>query len=323
MMTDTENFILDALNRLARDDFSSHEAFLHTVEKEKKIDETKTISYWHCIKLDGNGRDRTKDFIKNIINDIVDYVIPRSRIAEAHEKDRKNSTSRNTLKLQQDAKEAFVNSVNSGELGELILFVLAERFLKLPQAICKMNLKTNSNMHFHGADGVYLGTTENNTLALYWGEAKIYQDFVCAVESCFDSLNTTLNTNGGICSTNSRDFILLKQFMDFNNRDLEEALKKYLDRDDPNFNNVEIRAVAFVGFEKNTYYPQSPNKESILDVENRIRQEIPKLNKIIQEKLKKKGLDSFVIHFFCIPFKSVKELRTEFHNCLGICPDKG
>ncbi len=153
-MTDNEDFLLSALRTLARGDFDSYEAFLHTVEKEKKIDETETISYWHCIELDGNGRDRTKDFVKNIITDIIDYVIPRSRIAEAYEKYRKNSTSRDIMKLRQEALETFVDSENSGELGELILFVLAEKFLKLPQVICKMNLKTNHNMYFNGADGV-------------------------------------------------------------------------------------------------------------------------------------------------------------------------
>lgn len=322
-MSDNEDFLLSTLNKLARDDFNSYEAFLHTVEKEKKIDETKTISYWHCIELDGNGRDRTKDFVKNIITDIVDYVIPRSRIAEAFEKDRKKSTSRNMMKLRQEAQETFVDSVKSGELGELILFVLAERLLKLPQVICKMNLKTNSNMHFNGADGVYLGTTDSNSLALYWGESKVYQDYTCAVEDCLKSLDTLLNANGGILSADNRDFILLTQFIDVNDKAIEDVLKQYLDRDNPNFNKVEIRAVAFVGFEENTYYPQVSNKESITDVENRIQQEIPKLNKVIQNKLKTKGLDTFVIHFFCIPFKSVNELRIEFHRCLGIFPDKG
>ena len=316
-MSENEDFLLSTLNRLARGDFNSYEAFLHTVEKEKKIDETETISYWHCIELDGNGRDRTKDFVKNIITDIIDYVIPRSRIAEAYEKYRKDSTSRNIMKLRQEAQETFVDSVNSGELGELILFVLAEKFLKLPQVICKMNLKTSSNMHFHGADGVYLGLTDNNNLALHWGESKIYQSFSDAVERCLDSLNILLNANGGILSADNRDFILLKQFIDLNDKKIEDVLKQYLDRDNPNFNKVEIRAIAFVGFEQDNYYPQAPNKET------RILQEIPKLNKTIQDKLKMKKLDSFVIHFFCIPFKSVKVLREEFHKCLGIFPDKG
>ena len=322
-MSENEDFLLSTLNRLARGDFNSYEAFLHTVEKEKKIDETETISYWHCIELDGNGRDRTKDFVKNIITDIIDYVIPRSRIAEAYEKYRKDSTSRNIMKLRQEAQETFVNSVNSGELGELILFVLAEKFLKLPQVICKMNLKTNHNMYFNGADGVYLGLTESNNLALHWGESKLYKDFSDAVESCLDSLNILLNANGGILSADNRDFILLKQFIDLNDKKMEDVLKEYLDRDSPKFNKVEIRAIAFVGFERDNYYPQAPNKETISDVENRILQEIPKLNKTIQDKLKMKKLDSFVIHFFCIPFKSVKVLREEFHKCLGIFPDKG
>ena len=313
-MSENEDFLLSTLNRLARGDFNSYEAFLHTVEKEKKIDETETISYWHCIELDGNGRDRTKDFVDCVVCDIIDYVIPRSRIVEAKNRDDQNSTTRNMVKLRQEAQETFVDSVKSGELGELILFVLAEKFLKLPQVICKMNLKTNNNMHFNGADGVYLGLTESNNLALHFSDA---------VESCLDSLNILLNANGGILSADNRDFILLKQFIDLNDKKMEDVFKEYLDRDSPKFNKVEIRAIAFVGFERDNCYPQSPNQQTISDVENKIRQEIPKLNKVIQTKLKIKGLDTFVIHFFCIPFRSVNELKTEFHKCLGIFPDKG
>lgn len=63
-----------------------------------------------------------------VIYDIIEYVIPRSRIVEAKNRDNQNSTTRNIMKLRQEAQETFVDSVKSGELGELVLFVLAERF---------------------------------------------------------------------------------------------------------------------------------------------------------------------------------------------------
>ena len=36
--------------------------------------------------------------------------------------------------------------------------------------------KTDPRMHYHGADGVYAGVTDDGMLKLYWGESKIYKD---------------------------------------------------------------------------------------------------------------------------------------------------
>ncbi|WP_223252149.1 Hachiman antiphage defense system protein HamA [Paracoccus mutanolyticus] len=46
----------------------------------------------------------------------------------------------------------FTDLKSSGEGGELLLYLLTERFLGLPQILCKMSLKTSA--HYHGADGV-------------------------------------------------------------------------------------------------------------------------------------------------------------------------
>ena len=54
----------------------------------------------------------------------------------------------------------------------MLLFMLAERFLKLPQILCKMALKTDSRLHYHGADGVYAGVTQEGVLKLYWGSRR-------------------------------------------------------------------------------------------------------------------------------------------------------
>ena len=316
--TTEENFFEEALKKISRGDISDYDAFLHTIEKKAKVDDTNLLSYWHCITLDGNGRDRTKDFVEHLFCDITDYVIPRSRINEAFKRDAEKSTTRYTAKLANEARTTFVDIAKSGELGELILFILAEKLLKLPQVICKMNLKTSRNMHFHGADGVYLGTTDSGGLALYWGESKIHRNLSNAVKECFESLSGLLTSQGGILSADNRDFILLKQFIDVDDKNLETALIGYLDRDNPNFNKLEIRAVAFVGFQNAHCYPQTPKTKTIQDVENTLLTKIPRFKKIIKTATIKNSLETFTIHFFCIPFKSVNDLRNEFHKCLGL-----
>lgn len=48
-----------------------------------------------------------------------------------------------------------------------------------------MNFKTSGKMHFHGADGIHIGLTEDNSkLALYYSEVKVYKDVDTAIKKC-------------------------------------------------------------------------------------------------------------------------------------------
>ena len=43
----------------------------------------------------------------------------------------------------------------------MLLYMLVQAFLGLPQLLCKMPLKTSSEMHYHGADGIHIGYDRN------------------------------------------------------------------------------------------------------------------------------------------------------------------
>ncbi len=121
-------------------------------------------------------------------NAAVDYAIPRSKLAAAKARDNKFNSTEAVAELVEQAKRSFTDLAKSGEGGEMLLFLLAERFLKLPQVLCKMDLKTDTRMHYHGADGVYAGVTTDGILKLYWGESKIYGDARAAIRDCLNSL---------------------------------------------------------------------------------------------------------------------------------------
>lgn len=126
-----------------------------------------------------------------MLHEIVNYVIPRQKATEAHESKRRNVE---LSRLQQEAKRKFIDfwkkkkeferkslegkshksEQESGEGGELLLFLLAEQILRLPQAICKMMTKTSGKMPVYGSDGIHIGLNEDKSkLALYYGEAKV------------------------------------------------------------------------------------------------------------------------------------------------------
>jgi HamA len=159
------------LSLLARGDPGELNVHLSLIEKEIEIQGTKTKAYCHYLPPDANGRigvARLAEFMRGCA---VEYAVPRDKIAQAKARDDKFGQSNSLVTLYEIAKRTFTHLEKSGEGGELLVFLLAERFLKLPQVLCKMDLKTASGVHFHGCDGVY-AQIDGDKLILYWGESK-------------------------------------------------------------------------------------------------------------------------------------------------------
>ena len=181
------DFISESLSRISKGDAQKLDSVISRITFEDKIEETLVQSHCYCVQLGGNQLPRISDLIESVVDRVIDYAIPRSRITEADQKDLESKSKKNSYKLGREARQIFTDLENTGEIGELLLFVLAEEYLKLPQIITKMNLKTNAKMHFHGADGVYAGVEEDK-LCLYWGESKIHADPSKAISECLKSL---------------------------------------------------------------------------------------------------------------------------------------
>ena len=93
-----------------------------------------------------------------------------------------------------------------------------------------MDLKTNSQMHVHGADGLHVGVdTEAKRLVLYWGESKIYANATDAIRKCLSSLAPMLRTDENGSGPADRDLQLLRRYADLDDADLEEAFRHFLD----------------------------------------------------------------------------------------------
>jgi hypothetical protein len=80
--------------------------------------------------------------------------------------------------------------------GELLLFLLMERLLGLPQLLAKMSLKTSGNVHVHGSDGVHASLGDDGILDVYWGESKLYKSSSDAFSDCFESIAPLLIAGG-------------------------------------------------------------------------------------------------------------------------------
>ena len=226
---------------------------LELVERDVVIDGHCIRVHCHCLTVDGNGRVQPQRLAEFMRNAVADYAIPRAQLIKAKERDQRFNSTEAVTALVEQARRSFTDLAKTGEGGEMLLFLLAERFLKLPQILCKMDLKTDSRMHYHGADGVYADVTDSGILKLYWGESKIYQSATTAIKDCLASLAPFLIEPDSEEAERERDLILLSDKADLSDPKLTEALKLYFDKSSVMSKRVQYCGVALVGFDAKIY----------------------------------------------------------------------
>lgn len=271
----------------------------------------------HCLTVDANGRVQPHRLAEFMRNAVADYAIPRAQISKAKERDSKFNSTEAVTALVEQARKSFTDLAKTGEGGEMLLFLLAERFLKLPQILCKMDLKTDSRMHYHGADGVYAGVTDDGILKLYWGESKLYNDAGAAIRACLDSLAPFLIEPDHEDAERERDLVLLADKADLSNPELTEALKRFFDKSSTQSKRVKYCGVALVGFDAG-FYPADHVKAVAQELENAAREGLEGWRGLIGQRLSAEKLDQTEIELFCLPLPSADGFRSAFLKAMGV-----
>lgn len=264
-----------------------------------------------------------------MLHEIVNYVIPRQKATEAHESKRRNVE---LSRLQQEAKRKFIDfwkkkkeferkslegkshksEQESGEGGELLLFLLAEQILRLPQAICKMMTKTSGKMPVYGSDGIHIGLNEDKSkLALYYGEAKVKKSKSKAVTDCLESLKKLLVDRDEefelelLCN----NFQLEKEHLEIQNKLLEYF--KF-----SNFRNkeyVEVRGICLIAFDTKTCYNEIDREK----IANKISKKLKEWVLDLKVQTINNSLKDVFLHVLFIPMPSVDKFRNAFRKVIN------
>lgn len=314
-LLDEDRFLI---SRLLRKCDSELNAFLTSTDLEVKIAETKSVAHCYFFHLGGNKLPRVEDFARFIAHKITDFAIPRSEIAKAISKLNQSGSTYHLNELLGKARALFSKAPTSGEGGEVLLSVLAESFLHFPQVATKMVLKTNSQVHAHGSDGIHFSTNEDNgNLVVYWGESKLYSDGASAARECFKSIAPFLLDNGGSDSRQNRDLVILRDGIDLENEKLNCALKRYLDPVNPLFCKLEYRGICLVGFDCE-HYPIEAHKKDIESLSAEIKEVFKARIEHFSSRIKEEKISAFNLHVFCLPFPKVDNFRSAFRKELGL-----
>lgn len=293
------------------------EVHLHLVERDLSIDRNLVKVHCHCLSVDANGRVQPHRLAEFMRNAVADYAIPRSQLSRAKERDLKFNSTEAVAALVEQARRSFTDVMKTGEGGEMLLFLLAERFLKLPHILCKMDLKTDPRMHYHGADGVYASVTDDGVLKLFWGESKIYQELGSAISSCLTSLAPFLLETESEGAERERDLILLSDKADLSKPNLTEALKRYFDKSSPMSKRVKYCAIALVGFDVD-FYPSDSAKGIADEIAKTAREQLKDWMSTIEKRIASEKLSDCEIEIICLPLPSVALFRSAFLQAMGL-----
>ena len=282
------------------------------VSFEVGIENTETKCYCYCLKTDANGSIRLKDLIEFIDERIVDYAIPKKDIDEASKYKEETGSAAKFLRLRKKAAQLFTSLKTTGEGGEILLYILVQEILNIPQLISKMSLKTSGQIHYQGADGIHVKYDPNtNSLNLYWGEAKMYKQINSAITECFKSLNGYLLNPYSYTSTQERDLDLITSNIsaNVNNKELEDLLVRYFDKDDDLSNRLVYKGICFIGYDCDKY-PTNSISKTLDELKADLETELIIHYEMLSRKIKSyPNLDTKEIHVFLIPFPSVEEFR--------------
>lgn len=225
------------------------------------------------------------------------------------------------MRLSKLVRSKFRNlATNEGELGELMLFSFLETDLNAPKIATKMELKTNPNMYFNGADGVHYLKTSENTYQLIFGESKVYTDMMEGITAAISSIHkfkteTIKDDETGELRgiTFERGLINAHLAQEAFSEEDREFIKSliYPKASNPYF--VDTAFAIFVLF--NVTIPADkkklPNAEFRTWLFERLKAVIVENIDKIYAKITKKQLDGHPFYFYLVPFEELDSAKDE------------
>ncbi|WP_278471014.1 HamA C-terminal domain-containing protein [Gimesia maris] len=306
--------LVEALQDAVRGTANELESCLVKSSDEIQLPNSKAICHCYHVKLDGNSRPMIPALVKILADAVVDYAIPRQQILDAKKRFDNTGSTDSFVRLAQQARSLFNDSSTTGEGGELLLFLFAEKVLGLPQLLSKMILKTSTRHHYHGIDGLHAGTTSSGGLALYWGEAKMKEKRADAIRDALCDLSKFLREE---IDLENRDIQLLNQNIDLDNQALESAIIEYFTPTSSKFGEAEYRGIAFIGFDADAYADDSQDVTAELVLE-KISIMLPDWQLRVGTRIETESVGTFVLNVLLLPFPSVAEFRLQFLKAIGV-----
>jgi len=259
----------------------------------------------------------------------VNYVIPirlRKRAREEIENAASGADFSPASRLIERTKKTFLDfntkyPHRASEVGELMAYLIALKYLDAVQIASKMALKTSNNMPVHGLDGIH-ACFLNDIMTLYFLEAKLSASAKSGVEKYTESVKGF--------GDNRKQYLLEYEIIaDLNNLDSlspenRNAALEYLDVYGSVKSQRLERSVGVICYSDKTVYSQKIPKDDKTPPSahesafaSRLSKNYDPLRKLVAEAFAQSELDISTCKVFFIPFPDVDLLRTAFYEVMN------
>lgn len=285
------------------------------IEHSNLINEININLRFKFIKFDPNGDLKIELLIKRLMSYITYYCFSaqKRKINQQPTEQEQNELYREAQKLFRKWKEEDITNKNkptSGEVGEMILWLLMEAVLEAPQIVAKMDLKTNRQMESFGSDGIHMKVIDNN-LNIFFGEAKLYHEVTKAIDSIFESIEK-FHTDKMWEHEYNMVTTHYKYLKENDKQKIFDFISGKIKSQD-----IKINHACLIGYDWNEYKKLddiAKRQEFIDSFKDEYANYAIGLTKLIQSKFDKFSKKQLNFEVFFLPFKSVQELRDKFNE---------
>lgn len=270
------------------------------------------------------GRPTVEEFVELLTTKLVSFCMSRKSINAAHATWRDLPAQKQIEKIIQLRNKAFDlfkraqrNTNRNGEFGEVIAYLLIEYVLKAPQLVAKMSLKTNRQMPVHGSDGIHVSyDVDTNGLTLLWGESKCYASVTAAISEAVASVAENLQHE-----KMKQELFLIEEHGDLSSfpEAGQQAIMSFLDPYNENYNKRVDRSVILIAFDFKRFAEMNALKPTEVEAafEGALRTQLGVCAPLLDEHLKKHGIEHHALDVFFLPVPSVHDFRTDFQDKIG------
>ena len=291
---------------------NDYKTIFDRIEHTNIINSVKVNLRFKYIKFTPNGELK----LDLLVNTLVSYFTHFCFSAQKREIDKsltKSEQEQQQNKLYTEARKLFRkwNSAGStsGEMGEMILWLLMEVVLKAPQMVAKMDLKTNPNLESFGSDGIHMKVVDD-ILNIYFGEAKLYNSITRALDSIFDSIKG-FHENG----MQQHEYNMVTTHYKYLKEDDKEKVFKFI-QGSLETHELKVNHACLVGYDWKEYekFNSLQREEFLEDFIESYKNDTDRLTKLIQTRFDKFSKKNLTFEVFFLPVKSVQELRDKFNE---------
>ena len=268
----------------------------------------------HYLKFDGNGKPMVDALAEYMYQHVIDYCLSaRSRQAVL--------TPQESTRLTKNARKLFITPPMSeddpdqtGEAGELLLYLLLETMLDAPQVVAKMELKTNAKLEVNGSDGIHMAWNDQDALVdIFFGESKIYQDLGAAMTAALKSVDQFHDND--MCR---HEFLMVTTHFKHANDEIKNAVKELLADGVPT-DGVRINHACLIGYNWSDYKDifSVPSSDRLKKLQETYLSDAKRIHDICSKKLAAFKNKHVRLHVFFLPFEKVQDFRDAFNKAMG------